>query len=242
MKQAINHLVSQPFIAATSVAALVHSTWSLGTLFSGKQPDGLSFEVVGWLLPAFLIALSFDIGQVVTSHEIRQGNKSLAKRLTFVVFSLATYYLQWLYIAHHMPLLTLSAGVRAEWAGAAQLMRDAAIWVIPALLPLSTLLYTFSHGDSPIASPDAHADKAPQSVDVSLSMPPETPVIMEVSQMALPEGVQPTVVTTETFTAACPDCDWVKHEYPSASQAKAGLLSHRRHKHPVTAAIAIEAE
>jgi hypothetical protein len=49
-------------------------------------------------------------------------------------------------MAHHMPALELAPGVRATWAGFATVMRDAAVWVIPALLPLSTLLYTFSGG------------------------------------------------------------------------------------------------
>ena len=31
------HLTEQPFILATGLAALVHSTWSLGTLFTGAQ-------------------------------------------------------------------------------------------------------------------------------------------------------------------------------------------------------------
>jgi hypothetical protein len=140
----LKHILQQPFVAATGLAALVHSTWALGTLFAGEQPDG--WHLLGWLLPALLIAFALDVGQISTSYEIRQDGLTWTRGITFVVFAGATYYLQWLYIAHHMPALALAPGVRQTWADFATVMRDAAVWVIPALLPLSTLLYTFSGG------------------------------------------------------------------------------------------------
>src|ERR1044071_5161041 len=97
----IRHIVAQPFVFATGLAALIRSTWALGTLFSGPQPEG--WALLGWLIPAFLIAFSLDVGQIVTSAEIRAGQRTKAKYATFAVFSLATYYLQWTYIAAHMP-------------------------------------------------------------------------------------------------------------------------------------------
>ena len=142
--KALKHILQQPFVAATGAAALLHSTWALGTLFAGQQPEG--WYVVGWLLPALLIAFALDVGQISTSAEIREYGLTWTRGITFVVFAGATYYLQWLYIAHHMPALALAPGVRETWADFATVMRDAAVWVIPLLLPLSTLLYTFSGG------------------------------------------------------------------------------------------------
>lgn len=141
----IKHVTEQPFVFATGLAALVHSTWSLGTLFAGTQPattDPLKFAF--WLVPALLISFALDVGQIATSAEIREGQRTATKYITFTVFAVATYYLQWLYIAHHMPQLELASGVRQTWASGATILRDAAVWIIPALLPLSTLLYTLS--------------------------------------------------------------------------------------------------
>lgn len=159
----INHIKSQPFVAATAAAALVHSGWALGTLFSGVQPtppvigDSLqlwiefAIKTAAWHIPAVSIAFAFDVGQVVTAHEIRtahgRGITPYRKYVTFVVFAAATYYLQMLYAAHHFPDLALGEGVSSAHRETVQAWLDVAVWVIPAFLPLSTLLYTFS-GDS----------------------------------------------------------------------------------------------
>lgn len=158
----LKHMIGQPFVFATGLAALVHSTWALGTLFAGSQPVG--WALLGWLVPALLIAFALDVGQIVTSNEIRAHGLTAARGVTFVVFAGATYYLQWLYIAHHMPALELAAGVRESWAGAATLLRDAAVWIIPALLPLSTLLYTFSGGRADHQEAQNAATSAPESI------------------------------------------------------------------------------
>ena len=179
----IKHMFRQPFVFATGLAALIHSTWALGTLFSGEQPTG--WHLVGWLIPALLIAFALDVGQIVTSTEIRESGLTVARGLTFLVFALATYYLQWLYIAHHMPALELAPGISPIAQTTALYMRDAALWVIPAFLPLSTVLYTFSgekknsFTEVPIATP------------VTIDAPPaiEVPVLPpEVSSDPLPFG------------------------------------------------------
>src|SRR5690606_34049346 len=106
----IGHALRQPFIFATGLAALMHSTWSLGTLFAGVSPEvAPTLEYAGWIAPAVLIAFALDVGQIVTSAELRAGERTLAKYATFGIFAAATYYLQWLYIVHHMPALDLGA-------------------------------------------------------------------------------------------------------------------------------------
>lgn len=171
----LKHIISQPFIAATGAAALLHSTWALATLFAGEQPE-TALHLIGWLIPALLIAFALDVGQIATSAEIREHGLTLARAVTFVVFSAATYYLQWLYIAHHMPALELAAGISAIAQPTALSMRDAALWVIPALLPLSTLLYTFSGGKASTAETPAE-------------QPTETPAPLPIVEVpALPTG------------------------------------------------------
>src|SRR5690349_1977436 len=98
----LKHVLGQPFIFATGLAALIHSTWSLGTFFSGPQPSE-PIQLLMWITPALLIAFSLDVGQIVTSAEIRAGHRSRAKYLTFGVFAAATYFLQFAYISAHMP-------------------------------------------------------------------------------------------------------------------------------------------
>jgi hypothetical protein len=154
------HIKAQPFVSATAFAALVHSTWSLGTLFAGQAPgmqwmllrtDPGAFalnmwDVAYWFFPAFAIAFALDVGQVVTAHDIQRGERNWRKYATFFVFALATYYLQFVYIAHHFPALALGDGV--AYPNVVDAVRNAGLWIIPALLPLSTMLYTFSHQDA----------------------------------------------------------------------------------------------
>jgi hypothetical protein len=145
----LSHIRSQIFVTSTGIAAYIHSTWALAVTFGGLPPDPSTPEgalaYAWWVLPAALIAFALDIGQIVTAHEIRMqgGRASPLKYLTFLIFAGATYYLQWYYLVHHMPALELSPGVRFE-REAAETLASAAVWLIPALLPLSTLLYTLS--------------------------------------------------------------------------------------------------
>jgi hypothetical protein len=230
MQKFTKHLIQQPFVFATGLAALVHSTWSLGTLFSGEQPDaGLNFAFVGWIIPAFLIAFALDVGQIVTSAEIRSGQRSATKYATFAVFAAATYYLQWLYIAHHMPALELAPGVRETWAGFAQLVRDAAIWFIPALLPLSTLLYTFSSAEA--------APHRAQLSDVAVAATQPAIQIEKPAPLALAEGEAEQTeskpeelvrqLPTGKYLAACPDCGKWSKSYDVETVARNGLKTHR---------------
>lgn len=226
------HVVEQPFIFATGIAALVHSTWSIGTLFSGKQPPaGVTVEFIGWIVPAFLIAFALDVGQIATSAEIRAGNRSWAKYATFGIFAVSTFYLQWLYIAHHMPALELSFGVRAEWSWFATLLRDASIWIIPAFLPLSTLMYTFS-SDHATASPVQESPIAVVQIETSqvkgLPALEETIEAIPAPTPAEEPMLQPLKHLDEVFnehTAKCDACGWEKL-YDNPRSARAALSTH----------------
>lgn len=187
----LRHLTSQPFIVATGIAALVHSTWSIATYFSGPEPaQHLSLEWFTWITVAFLIAFSMDVGQIVTSAEIREGKRSTAKYLTFGIFAAGTYYAQFLYISSHMPVVPMAAGMRSEWANAAQWLRDAAVFILPALLPASTLLYTFSY-EAPIQkvvgvkpneiSNGLPLSNSPESESTALAISPVTESEVEIT-------------------------------------------------------------
>lgn len=187
----VHHFREQPFISATALAALIHSTWALATTFGGAQPP-LTDDPATWLrfafwgLPALLVAFAFDIGQVVTSAEIRHGKRNRSKYATFFVLALATYYLQFTYMVHHIPLLTLGEGVAQSVYWIVMPARDLAIFIIPALLPASTLLYTFSQqDDAQVRTIAATTVGIKPTVAIAVSEP---------DQPALPDA-QPTPVT-----------------------------------------------
>lgn len=187
MTDLLKSLWEHKFIAATGVSALIHSTWTLGTLFSGEQPSG--WQLVGWLIPAFLIAFALDMGQIATSAEIRHHGLTKSRGLTFVVFALATYYCQWIYMAHHMPALAIAAGVSEVHRQLAVSMRDLALWVIPAFLPISTVLYTFSN--KKIETALAHDAPQIEIKPVEVAQEPESlPFGATVPELAESAGMQ----------------------------------------------------
>lgn len=157
MMKTLSHIISTHiFIFATSLAMLVHSTWTFGTLFSGKQPviDGSLDQWISyllWVTPALLVALAIDIGQIQTSVKLSNAtvrSQKVTLGITFVTLALAGYYLQWFHLAHHIPALDFGSGLSLEMQSSLKGVKDIAIFVVPALLPLSTILYTLSSGDN----------------------------------------------------------------------------------------------
>lgn len=210
----LKHLIHQPFVFATGLAALVHSTWSLGTLFAGSEPEQFTFAWLAWVLPAALIAFALDVGQIVTSSEIRAGSRSRRKYLTFAVFAIATYYLQWVYMVHHMPDLQLSAGIRETWGDIVTLIRDCAIWIIPALLPLSTLLYTLSSDEMQITEP-AQPDILPE-------VQTEHAEILQIDDVEEAPALQAPMA----YIVTCEACGW-SSSYDNEESSLRGIRAHK---------------
>jgi hypothetical protein len=231
----LKHITGQPFVFTTGLAALIHSTWSLGTLFAGSEPSPqFSPAWFAWVIPALLIAFSLDVGQIVTSAEIRAGQRQRTKYLTFLVFAAATYYLQWLYISHHMPVVELAPGVRASWAEAASWLRDSAIWFIPALLPMSTTLYTFSHSEI-ISEPKAATPPPIPVVEIPIAQPTEPnaaqieapdPTIAIPAHVSDGSGIKSTDDGRVIYR--CQDCGF-ENTYSNPLSAANGKRAHDRH-------------
>lgn len=248
----LKHLKEQPFIAATGLAALVHSTWALAILFGGEQPafDGSSWPSLiasvarwaYWLIPPALIAITFDVGQVTTSHELRHGKRTKVKMATFIVFAVATYYLQLIYMVHHMPDLALAAGVRAEWEFLATLIRDLSVWVVPAFMPLATVMYTFSADGTPDVTKQTElVPVAPKPITVSEPARDALPEQTEQNYSDLFAGLgtinEVMIVTEQPEPATLPstepakirvtcECGWEGH-YDTELSAKRAQSGHK---------------
>lgn len=209
----LKHITGQPFVVATGLAAFIHSTWALGTLFAGKQPDAAaSWEFAGWIIPAALIAFALDVGQIATAAEIRAGQRTTGKFTTFIIFAVSTYYLQWVYMANHMPALELAPGVAERWKDAPQIMHEAALWIIPALLPLSTALYTLSTSKISVSENATHT-------------PTNTLIAAETTHSE--QAVHGEVLNPTLYTATCPHCEWSK-QYDTKQKASSAMSSHQR--------------
>jgi hypothetical protein len=189
------------FVIATGVAAFTHSTWTLATAFGGPEPSQGTSAWWYWVIPGALIAFSFDIGQIAVSVELRNGERTRPKYATFAVLAMATYYLQWFYMASHMPRVELSQGVAPEFVGAASLLRAIALWIVPGLLPLATTLYTWSYAapKRTYAKPTAKSANREQ-----IDLQPQ-PIRSASDRPALP---QPSV--DALWIAECAKCGWRK--------------------------------
>jgi len=151
----INRIGLHGFILATAVAMFIHSTWTINTIFGGQQPtDGDVLRYLFWVIPGALLAFAIDIGQIATSMRLRHatGLKTVGLAITFITLAVGGYYLQWFHIIHHMPELTFGAGISPTTQAAIANWRDAAIYIGPALLPISMILYTISDTGAPVKS------------------------------------------------------------------------------------------
>ena len=221
------HMIENLFVTATGIAALIHSTWALGTIFSGEQPDPSTnmLGFLGWIIPALLIAFALDIGQIFTSAEIRQGDKRAIKYVTFGIFAVATYYLQWLYMAHHIPLLALENGIRPEWLPQVTLLRDMAIWIVPAFMPLSTALYTISQ-----KSEEPKDETKPVVYEqFSIRATPAVKSFLPSATEELEEETEPIepIDADNAHNLICADCGWQTGGRLRLESAERALRTHQ---------------
>lgn len=218
----LKHMSENLFITFTGIAALVHSTWSLGTMFSGEAPEGDWWAFAAWVLPAFFVAFAMDIGQISTSAAIRHNGLTWQRGITFFVFALATYYLQFLYIAHHLPLLNLAAGISDSHRDLVKTSVDASIWILPLFLPLATMLYTISDGDvkaEPKATePDNQGDK--RKNEALLINDEKTREFDDFSSLA------EEIIPVPMYKVECQSCGWHR-EYESEKSAERALRTHQ---------------
>lgn len=223
-------LRSQPFIAASGFAALLHSTWAISTLFHGKEPSTFSLEWAAWIVAGFAFAFAVDVGQISISAELRTGERTPAKYAAFAFLALLSYYFQWVYLIAHVPLIELGPGVSPTYFEAVRVGRDIAIWIVPGLLPISTVLYTFSYGK--VRRPPANWQKQPtasrsakqEQMAVSAVQAQDVPKLQSQGAISLPEPA----MMDAMWVAECAKCGWKK---PCTTERKMinSLNAHKRY-------------
>lgn len=221
----ISHAISHSFIIATSIAAFVHSAWTINVLFTGSQDLDFNKNFLAAAV-ACMVAFSFDVGQVVTSSDIKNGQRTVWKYVTFAVFAVATYYLQWIYLAHHLPLLAMGAGVRDQWKEAVRFGMDLAVWIGPLLLPLSTLMYTFSQSaDKKMITTAEGLTILIEKNEVAQFDTSKASKLLAAGSTDFP-GI--TNLGGDKYEALCDKCGWSRvYEGVDPSKAASGLRSHK---------------
>lgn len=210
------------FVIATGLAAFTHSTWTLATAFGRTEPlPQFSHAWWSWVGPAALLAFAFDAGQIKIAVNLRNGKRTVPMYVAFAVLATSTYFLQWWYLAHHLPLLDLADGLRPEWRQFAGLLSDAILWIAPGLLPIATTLYTWSDAAPKRTGVRSPAKSATQPAKLS-ALVPVAELTSDV-RIEMPEKPQKIIVE-------CPDCDWRK-ECNTPRSATNSLIAHRRHRH-----------
>lgn len=233
----LKYYTRHKFIFAAGLAAFIHSTWSFAVIMSGQLPilptygeSWTHFAEFGLtllykLLPAALMAYAIDVGQIEAAEKIREGNNSYTNLFAFTVTALFTFYLQFLFMIHHMPSLAVSPGAAPAAAAFGVHVRDAAIWVMPALLPLSLIIRMTS---------DTEQQPRTRIIDGEVTPIDEQPAqpLPESSQRHLTVLGFP-VDDRDEFPAACPYCEWEDVFYTTKAATEA-LNQHVMESHATT--------
>src|SRR5690606_3217769 len=118
-------------------------------------------------------------------------------------------------------------GIRESWQGGVQLIRDAALWGLPVLLPLSTFLYTFASNEEgrdtsgQLTAPPVIV-KVPE---VNLITEGEIELASKPNETALPADELP---ASKQYAVSCPHCAW-EGSYPTKQGATNALRAHTRY-------------
>ena len=239
----LKYYTKHKFIFAAGLAAFIHTTWSFAVIMSGELPD---FPAIGedkalafasWLLvmsyqiiPAALMAYAIDVGQIEAAEKIREGNNSLANLLAFIITAICTFYLQFLFMIHHMPLLEVSPGAAPAAAAIGVHVRNAAIWIMPALLPLALIVRMTSDTEQP--QPRIIEGEATPIDQDEQPQPPTRQSLPDVAQPSIMLGF-PVESEGYDFPAACPYCDWEEAFFTTKAATEA-LNRHVLESHQTT--------
>jgi len=228
------YLIAHIFVLFAGISSAIHNTWTVGYYFNGEQPPVESItsliqfiHFLGWILPALLTAITLDVGQIVTSYEIKKHGLTIWRGLTFTLLAISTYYLQWLYLANHMPNLHLSDAIIGTSKEYAVLWNSASMWIIPLLMPLSVILYTFSGNKqsaenlhSETVMPEIRISKIEDTQPPQLEAKSANPLLEDSHLLHFEENESVNLLW-------CPDCGWNTGEKESLDVAHRALRVHQ---------------
>lgn len=242
MNRVKHFLLNELFLTAVSLASLAHSTAILALFFGGSAPE---YPAGGWLdigymarlayhyLPAFAVALSIDVGLLSVSQKLKAGRLTYwqlaANLLTFGVFSFLIFVTNHIYLAMHIPEVTLGEGVRAAWLPVTELLRDSTLFLLPASLPIAMMLYTLGAIDGGSDEPVGNIAKLSEQKS---HFERDNELIRVNPPHALPDSLPTTLATSDLepmlseVRVKCPDCSW-EHGYPDAPRATKALNGHK---------------
>ena len=141
-------------------------------------------------------------------------------------------YLQWYYTAAHVPITPLGAGVNMQVAPFATGLRDAGMWIVPSLMPLAIIVYTFGW-------PTVKRTRVATVTQVKTTVRVEEPLRMQEMQPAIAGANAGALTAGESaiaHTINCDECEW-SGSYPTKRGATNALTAHRRHAHNVNAGV-----
>lgn len=149
MKKAINAVwqtvSDHGFVILLSVAAIVHSAWSINSVFSGHEPTPMySSDWWGWYLPGFLMALTIDVGLIQFIFKLQRGARDRALIVGYLLLCALMAFGQFIYVASHMADIVPSAGVASYDLTLTNALIKAALYVYPLALPVVSAIYAFS--------------------------------------------------------------------------------------------------
>lgn len=216
--QHLKAFLAHVFIVLTGLAALPHSVWSFSIIFNGREP-AFGPAWFGWIFAGAMLGIAVDAGQIVISIQIARGERTVARYIAFGVLTLATFYLQWLFASAHVSHIGIGEGVNQNAVPFVGGLQDAGMWIIPAMLPIATLIYTF--GYSPVR-------RARGTISASK---PQNAIIVE-----KPAENMQVLTAGKSFAVQCPDCDW-SNSYHSERSASNALNAHKRWNHSVVGAM-----
>ena len=149
MKKAINTLWNitsdHGFVILLSVAAIVHSAWSINSVFNGAEPTPMYSEHWwGWYIPGLLMAITIDVGLVQFVFKLQAGERSAALIIAYLVLCGLMAFGQFIYVASHMADIQPSAGVAIYDLQLTNMLIKLALYVYPLALPVVSAIYAFS--------------------------------------------------------------------------------------------------
>lgn len=213
------------FIILTGLAALPHSIWSASTIMQGVEPGFPTLAWVAWAFSGFLLGLAIDAGQIAISIQIARGERHWMRFVAFGALTLITFYLQWYYASAHVPLTQLGPGMNGQVTPFASGLRDLGVWLVPALLPITTLIYTFGYPERKRSRPTATITQTKTTVKI------EQPDIAPVMQKGAISAAKLPAIEAGEYPIACDDCEW-SGVYASQRSASNARVAHRKHAHP----------